>query len=491
MSKIYFPFNAQLIGGEPDRTANADTFAEYFKGLVGTGVLYDGLQVQHEGGMRVSVLPGKAYIQGKIFSMDAAETLTINNASATLNRIDRVVVRLDEANRMIELAVKQGTAASSPAAPALTRNADVYEICLAQITIPSAAASLSASNIVDKRNDTSVCGWVKNLIRAEIDEVEYRCNGVNDNVELQKYINECVAKYGRVYIKIKGSFGVSTDTFNAIGMGWHFVCTGNHNIVLDFYNCDTIRALGKFVYAQNITIKGLSINSSGSAAVSGTKSIIYGDGAIFEDCNVIGDIKADVGVAYNSVNCTLINCRANISNSAGQTKGINASGAILQGCDITAESTTTSAYGIDGNGAQAHGCKFTAKTLSTSTSSSASGSVCGGFFANCTMIGIGALKGQGLYVRGGVYIHLSGCTLRGYTANATTGWGFGIYGAADDEITVSLWGIVCNSVTLQGYSQTGSLKLTNGSGSVAGAFFMQMEKPDSINSYGSFVKNRT
>jgi len=491
MSKIYFPFNAQLIGGAPDRTANAETFAKYFNGLVGTGVLYDGFRVGIDGGMRLSVSPGTAYIKGKLFVSDAAEYLTLSSANASLSRIDRVVIRLDENSRLIELDVLEGTPASSPVAPGLTRNTDIYEICIAEIRIQAAAASLNASNIVDKRSDVTLCGWVKNLVRSEIDEIEYQCNGVNDNVELKAYIDECVAKYGRVYIKVKGSFGVSTDTYNAIGMGWHFVCIGNNNIVLDFYNCDTIRALGKFVYAQNITIKGLSINSAGSAAVSGTKSIIYGDNAVFEDCNVIGDIKADVGVAYNVVNCTLINCRSDITNSTGQNKGINAAGAVLQGCIIEAESSTASAYGIDGNNAHATGCSFTAVTKSTSTSSSASGSVCGGFFANCKMIGIGALKGQGLYIRSGLYIHLSGCVLRGYTANTTNGWGYGIYGAADDEITVSLWGIVCNSVALQGYSQTGSLKLSNGYGSVAGVFFMAMEKPETINSYGSFVKNRT
>lgn len=491
MSKIYFPFNAQLIGGVPDRTANAETFAEYFNGLIGTGVLYDGFQVNHESGMKISVLPGTAYIRGKVFISDAAETLTLSNANASLSRIDRVVIRLNETNRLIELAVLEGTPASSPTAPALTRNAAIYEICLAEIRIPSAAASLSASNITDKRSDVTLCGWVNNLVRSPVDEVEYQCNGVNDNVELKTYIDECVAKYGRVYIKVKGSFGVSSDTYNAIGLGWHFVYIGNNNVVLDFYNCDTIRALGKFIYAQNITIKGLSVNSAGSAAVSGTKSIIYGDNAVFEDCSVIGDIKADVGVAYNVINCTLINCRADVTNSAGQNKGINAAGAVLQGCIINAESSTASAYGIDGSGARATGCSFTAKTLSKLTSSSASGSVCGGSFDGCTMIGIGALKGQGLYVRSGLYIHLSGCVLRGYTADAANGWGFGVYGEANDEITVSFWGIICNSVTLQGYSQTGSLKLTNGSGSVAGVFFMAMEKTDTINSYGSFIKNRT
>lgn len=491
MSKIYFPFNAQLINGAPDRVANAETFAEYFRGLVGTGVLYDSFQVSYLSGMQVSVAPGTAYINGKIFNSDAAETLTLRSANASLSRIDRIVIRLDETNRLIELDVLEGTPASTPTAPALTRNAAIYELCLAQITIPAAAGSLSTSNISDKRRDPALCGWVKNLIRTAEDEVEYNCNGVNDNVELKKYIDECVAKYGRVYIKVKGSFGVSSYTYNAAGMGWHFAYTGENNVVLDFYNCDTIRALGKFIYAQNITIKGLSINSAGTVVTSGTKSIIYGNNAVFEDCSVIGDINADVGVAYHSVNCSMINCMADVSNSAGQTKGINAAGAVLQGCIINAESSTASAYGIDGTGAHAAGCSFTAKTLATSTSSSATGSICGGFFANCTMIGIGELKGQGLYVRNNVYIHLSGCVLRGYTANATTGWGYAIYGAADDEVTVSFWGIVCNSVALQGYSQTGSLVLTNGYGSVAGIFFMAMEKPETINSYGSFIKNRT
>jgi hypothetical protein len=57
-------------------------------------------------------------------------------------------------------------AAKVPAAPVLTRNADVYELGLADITIPQAATTISSANVADLRLNTAVCGLVNSLVSA-------------------------------------------------------------------------------------------------------------------------------------------------------------------------------------------------------------------------------------------------------------------------------------------------------------------------------------
>lgn len=168
MSKTYFPFNAILQGGIPDRSANAETFAAYLQNFFTNGVILKAstsLQVYAGTGMQIQVRPGIGFINGRIFISDATESLAIETAAATLARIDRVVLRMDLVNRLIDLAILKGTPASDPAAPGLTRNDEVYDLCLAEVYVGSAVSTLSQSNITDTRANTAVCGIVAAAIK--------------------------------------------------------------------------------------------------------------------------------------------------------------------------------------------------------------------------------------------------------------------------------------------------------------------------------------
>ena len=161
MAVTYFPFNSIVVGGVPDRPANAETLAAYLAGFFGNGVLLQddtALQVSASSGMAVQIAAGVGNINGKTIHNDAAEIITLEAASATLDRIDRIIFRLNEADRLMEFAVLKGTPASSPTAPALTRNANVYELCLAEIRIPAGATEIISSYITDTRKDAGLCG---------------------------------------------------------------------------------------------------------------------------------------------------------------------------------------------------------------------------------------------------------------------------------------------------------------------------------------------
>ena len=69
-----------------------------------------------------------------------------------------MVLRYDAAARKSYLLVLEGTPASTPTAPAISRTNLLYDLCLAQITRPAGSTAITAGNITDTRLDESLCG---------------------------------------------------------------------------------------------------------------------------------------------------------------------------------------------------------------------------------------------------------------------------------------------------------------------------------------------
>ena len=152
-----------------DRIYDAVDFAVYFGSLVSNGIFYKvstNLQVSPGSGFAVSVAAGMAWINGYRYENTDALNIPLTTANGSNPRIDRVVVRLSSVNRNIQLAVVDGTPATTPVAPALTRTSDVYELCIAEVLVPTAATSIIANNITDTRLNTSLCGLVNSLVSA-------------------------------------------------------------------------------------------------------------------------------------------------------------------------------------------------------------------------------------------------------------------------------------------------------------------------------------
>lgn len=153
-----------------DRKYSSSSFAEYFNSFITNGVFptpSTNLQVISNSNMTVTIKQGKAWINGYVYINDSDLILTIDNADGVLNRIDRIVVRFDTAGRAINAVVKKGTFASSPAAPTLQRDADRYELGIADIYIGKGVTNITQANITDLRLDTTKCGIVNSLIQAD------------------------------------------------------------------------------------------------------------------------------------------------------------------------------------------------------------------------------------------------------------------------------------------------------------------------------------
>lgn len=162
-------FDATLVGETYDRVYYAAQFANYFACFVGNGVFAgqgQNLQVvaTRPVSMTVNVMPGRAWINGFWYNNDDELNLEIDLSDAVNPRIDSIVLRHDVSARTITAEVVKGTPSSSPVAPSVVRNADYYELKLADIRVIAGAITISNSNITDTRPDETVCGWVTGLI---------------------------------------------------------------------------------------------------------------------------------------------------------------------------------------------------------------------------------------------------------------------------------------------------------------------------------------
>lgn len=115
------------------------------------------------GGYTVKVSGGRAWVHpakyvGYSIIKQEPDTLTLPLADAQRPRIDRVVLRYDAAARKSYLLVLEGTPASTPTAPAISRTNLLYDLCLAQIARPAGSTAITAGNITDTRLDESLCG---------------------------------------------------------------------------------------------------------------------------------------------------------------------------------------------------------------------------------------------------------------------------------------------------------------------------------------------
>lgn len=168
-------FDSEITGTDPegmpifDRAETSDLFRLLFANLVSNGVLAqpgDCFQVFASEGLTIKVHPGFGIIQGAFAYDETESTYTLGKAPQQYARIDRIVLRANYKDRCCEIIVKEGTPAVKPVAPELIKPArgDYYELSLATIYVPSNATVITQAAITDTRGDSSVCGFVTQLI---------------------------------------------------------------------------------------------------------------------------------------------------------------------------------------------------------------------------------------------------------------------------------------------------------------------------------------
>lgn len=193
-------FNANLVNGEYDKVYLAEHFAKYFASFIGNGIFggkSDELMVvQHaNSGMKVELLTGMGWINGYWYENTSSLSLNISVADGVLNRIDNIVLRFGKAEREIKAEVIKGTPATNAVAPALKRDADYYDLKLAEIHVKAGTINITQAQIVDTRLNSGACGFVVGLLQ-QFDTTEF-------GKQLDGYISQYAVQYKNFLEEIK------------------------------------------------------------------------------------------------------------------------------------------------------------------------------------------------------------------------------------------------------------------------------------------------
>lgn len=178
MAELYFPF-ASVSG---DRKVGPEIYERMLGDMFTAGVFPRGemLAVAPASGMQITLKTGGAVLirtdatsagpRGYLYSNTAAQTLTCNVADGVAGRIDAVVLRWSRTARSVTAAIVTGTPAATPTAPAPKRTADIWELCLAQISVAAGTTEITAAQITDTR-ETELCGIASSI--AQLDSADF------------------------------------------------------------------------------------------------------------------------------------------------------------------------------------------------------------------------------------------------------------------------------------------------------------------------------
>lgn len=234
-----FPFDSMEVLNEEsgqmedDRLYEAEVFRKYFAKFLSNGVYFghyknlgeNGMKVSLDSGLTIKVNKGCGNINGADFELEE-DTLFVLDRPASGERKDRVIVKVDDtlAKRETSIYIKEGEG-TTPAA--LQRDDNIYEICIAEVTVKS-TSNLTETDIIDARLDKELCGIVNSLISIDGEELYQRfkeyIQSVNENLMLNNQDNICSGKItaeGGFEGDVKGNLEGNATTSSS--------CTGNAN----------------------------------------------------------------------------------------------------------------------------------------------------------------------------------------------------------------------------------------------------------------------
>ena len=329
-----FPFDSMEVLNneseqmEPDRQYEAKIFRKYFRMFLSNGVYYgdynnykeNSMKVSANGGMNIKVATGAGLIEGCDFENTEDRVITLERP-ASGNRIDRIVVQMNDLldTRQTKLIVKQGNGTT---AASLQRDDNIYEICIAEITVKS-TSNITDNDIVDKRPNKDLCGIVNSLITVDGEELYQRFQDYIDLVtnnlvrkDMDSTINGKLTVNEGIEADLLGRSLTNQNLDNIINEGYYYATGGNTCAnkpegVSDFGLLVKRIAGGKYKQILDFNDVTYTRYYSNSTWTNWIKIITKGDFAI-----ITGKVTDNAGVinlpqGFNADNSTIISLLLN------------------------------------------------------------------------------------------------------------------------------------------------------------------------------------
>ena len=210
-----FFYNATDLN-DKERMYNGEDMNEDKAPFYKEGVVFGHLQVTADGGsMKVKVDGGEktgyAYINKHTVHNTTVLEFDVSQASGTLPRIDRVVLRNDETERRPSIYILEGSFSTTPVPAELTNNNVIQEKCLAEIYIKPGATEITQAEITDTRANEELCGFIASQF-TDIDFEQmaaqfaewFRQKKTSANLEYEEFIEEKETAWDAWFSIIKG-----------------------------------------------------------------------------------------------------------------------------------------------------------------------------------------------------------------------------------------------------------------------------------------------
>jgi len=204
-----------------DREYTAAEFADMFSLYLTNGIRNggDNLRVIADNGLFVRVLPGDGMINGYFYKLlDDGRTFQIDRNTGGGTRVDRIVLRLDlrqDEGRLISLELKRGDTS-------LTRTNEIWELALADISVPLNFTNLTQTQITDRRLNPNLCGIIHSLVSidttnllAQIDSYFAQKQQLWDNQtnEYNTWFEGISNQWNGWFMQVKAEIFAQTNTF--------------------------------------------------------------------------------------------------------------------------------------------------------------------------------------------------------------------------------------------------------------------------------------
>ena len=202
MEKSYF-----FDSDNGDRKYSSTYWAEYFSSFIENGIFLKtgselSMSLSPYGDRAFILRPGKAFINGYGYSNERDKSIEIPASHATLNRIDSIVIQWNLSERQIRAKLRSSTPAENPTPVTPVRNAEIWELVIAEIYVGKGNSQLNITSYKDKRYDTNVCGIVTSVGQPI------------DTTKLNELIDKLFTRYDELEGRIEGATLIRT--FSAI-----------------------------------------------------------------------------------------------------------------------------------------------------------------------------------------------------------------------------------------------------------------------------------
>ncbi len=354
-----------------DRFYSASDYSERFKAFLTSGVLVNnslelGTELEvttDETNLILDINLGKAVIEGYFYEIySSAMTVTLDTADPTLPRIDRIILKLDTGDvaRSIIVTKLTGTPAASPTAPLLTQAGNVFEISLAEVTVPAGATTIVSGNITDERAASKLLsgGLDYANINGDLSELFAASSlDVNNFINIRQASEPATpTNAGRPYVDTNGDF-IYKDKY-----GLKSVIAPKQLALYRESEIGQNVADGDFF---NFTAGVFQDNTNGKVVVSGSDSVILKAGYVYEIlCEieykpVTDSVHYLTYRVYNLSDLTEEGTFGNVWYSTASFAGDNVSKAVV----IPQVDTTIKIVKVAGDNVEDYGCNVKINVL--------------------------------------------------------------------------------------------------------------------------------